>query len=560
MKKMIFCAFLFSFVQYNIEAQFRKNYELKIEFEDFDKFYSYHDFHGQIVRVNQKNTSQKETLHNIHKGDFPQNGRKFDIKLGKNEDLELKLILSRKKSNEKIQEYFETLSRIDIEENPVIRFKIKADEWKEDALSTKGFVTFLKSIVLSREQKALIDDAHYSKLSSLPLGTYVFIDKKNPNNIQRFRLKEFENIEIDSTIPTSSLVMAFKKIVKKETNGKVDVSFNQSGIFASIQSIIESSDFVELNMNLNNYYKKYIKNIGAIHFKYLTTDKDSIDDWFLDKINTINKENDKNRFELHFTTGYKLIDELKITYNSYKKFENENNIDLNIYNVVTANGGAKLTRFKSVQDTTIASDYLIDVETENLTTTFLNLAELYKLQADLQEKDQIASTRITYAEEKLKDMYSVFKESFNKFLKQYRDKGLPIEEDFNSINCKLDSICIEEVFSLSRDLRIYDADLLSSLYENYLYGKYENLNDPKFKAKTVSNSLNILKSRFLFIREIAFELIAIKGSLDLFKSQINGRSPLSFKDFLEDYIGSDEYKNSGNPIPEYIINSIIDPS
>ena len=275
MKRILFFVniLVLIFTANSVNAQFRGKHEIEIVYENFEKLYNKHDFYGEIYRYNQKNSSNKTLIQKINRGDFPQNGLKLDVNLSKNESVELKFYLSSKNKEDKIGTYHKTLTIEDIDQNNRISFELETSNWNKESYSTEEFMKFLASIIQTREQKAILDASLYSKLSSLPLGSYVFIDNENPQNIQKYQLTEYEVLEIDSTIPQSSLIMKYSKVVSKEKDGSVHASFSSNKIMANVESVIQSSDFVELSMNLDKFHREYIKNIAAVHFKYLTEDE-----------------------------------------------------------------------------------------------------------------------------------------------------------------------------------------------------------------------------------------------------------------------------------------------
>jgi hypothetical protein len=348
--------------------------------------------------------------------------------------------------------------------------------------------------------------------------------------------------------------MKYSKVVSKENDGSVHASFSSNKIMASVESVIKSSEFVELSMNLDKFHREYIKNIAAVHFNYLTEDELKLDDWFKDKIAIINSAKNKHRYELHFTTGYKLIDELKITYNSYKDFSNQTEVDLQVYEVVSAGGGIKLTKYKSVKDTLIARNYLVDVETENMTKTLYRLADFYKVKQESQNKSELLNSQLKYSESALNENIGLFKSTYNDFLDQYGNKNLPIEEDFATLNCSEN--CIEKIIPISKIMKGYDIDIVSLIYESYLGEKYSFLNDEEKKTRVIISSQNILKSKFYIIKDVASEVVATYAATSYIKSQLNNDNPLSFRAYMEEYINSEDYKNAGRPLSKLILDAL----
>lgn len=556
MKKcfLILVVLVYSLTVFEVNAQFRNKHEIKIEYSDFDKLYNKHDFYGEIYRYNKKDVSDKSLIHKVERGTFPKNGLILNVNLFKNESLELKFYLSRKGHDNKIDTYHETISTEDLELDQTVTFSFTTNEWNEKSYSTQEFMTFLASMIQTREQEAVMDVGLHSKLTSLPLGSFVFIDKENPNDIKKFVLPEFSTAEIDSSIPKSALLMKYSKVIHKEKNGSIHASFSRNKIMASIQSVVESSDFVELNMNLDKYHKRYVKNIGAIHLKYLTEDESKLDEWFKDKIETINSADDRTRYELHFTSGHKLIDELKITYNSYKNFSKQIDVDLELFDIVTANAGGKMIRYKSTKDTLVASNYLVDVETENLSNTLYRLANYYKLKEEVSNKVTLLRSQLEYSQTALKNNIKLFEANYNEFLNQYEGKNLPINEDFSTVNCS-DSNCVTKILMISILMKKYDIDIASYIYELFLKEKYDFLKEDERKTKLIINSQNILKYKFYLIKDIASEVVASYAAIKYINSQLNYDNPLSFSSYVKELVNSEDYR-SGTPLAKFILEAL----
>ncbi len=556
MKKLIYVipVFIIVFSSIKSSAQFRKKYEVIIDYHDFDKLYNKHDFYGDIFRYNQKNSTNKTRIQSVKKGEFPQNGIKLDVNLFRNESIELKFYLSRKGKDDKIDTYHQTITSEELELNGRIDFSLSSKDWNNKSYSTEEFMNYLASLIQTREQEVIMDASLHSKLTSLPLGTFIFIDKENLQNIQQYRIPEFNEIKIDSSIPQSALMMKYSKVVSKEMDGSIHASFSQNKIMASVKSVVESSDFVELSMNLDKFHRKYVENVGAVHFKYLTEDESKLNDWFKDKIEIINSADNKTRYELHFTTGYKLIDELKITYNSYKDLSNQTEVDLDIYEVVTAGGGAKFTKYKSVKDTLVASNYLVDVETENMTNTFYRLADFYKIKEGTHNKTKLLKSQLKYSENSIKNNIELFKSTYNDFLNQYSNKNLPIDEHFVKLDC-LDN-CVNKIIPISNIMKGYDIDIITLIYELYLNEKYKFLSEEEKRTRVIISSQNILKSKFYITKDIASEIVATYAAINYLNSQLNNDNPLSFKAYMEEYINSDDYKNSGRPLSKLLLGAL----
>ncbi len=554
-QRKTFCIFILVVITSNIcLAQPRRRYQVKIQLTDYLKFKSNHYFYGDLIRVNKINSTERTILHQIRQGDYPDNGLNLDVRLHNNENLELRFYLVSKNGNDRIETFHKIYSTIELESEDTIFFEIPTSEWESSSLTTKDFIKFIKSTIFSREQKALTNSSLYSELSSLPLGAYVFVDKTT-GNIEKLELQEFDTLSFNETIPKDQIFLKYNKIIRKEDNGSIDASFNKAGIFASISSIIQNSDFVEISMSLDSYYKKYIKNVGAIQTKYLTSDPTTLHPWFQDKIERINSSN--NIYELHFTTGYKLIDKLDLNYNSYKKFESENNIDLQLYEVVTAEAGAKFTRFRSTKDTTLIKDYLVDVETENLTESLYNLAGFYQQSESEESIKSNRQNKLKAAELRLEDEIKIFKPNYNNFLKIYQPQTIGGLISFLELNCDIND-CLAEAVGVFNDLQTDDfSGTITSEHQFFLLSKFSNISNKEIVDRAILLNSNLLKTKLDFLISVANEASAIQGTVILLKSQLESDSPISYTDFLKKYYKDNNLGRANGPVPGYFLPSEI---
>ena len=235
-------------------------------------------------------------------------------------------------------------------------------------------------------------------------------------------------------------------------------------------------------------------------------------------------------------------------------FSNQTDVDLQVHDIVSAGGGIKLTKYKSVKDTLVASNYLVDVETENMTNTLYRLADFYKVKKETHNKSKLLKSQLNYSKSTLNENISLFKSTYNDFLDQYRNKNLPVDEDFETLDCSEN--CTEKIIPISKIMKGYDIDIVSLIYEYYLGEKYSFLNDEEKKTRVIINSQNILKSKFYIIKDVASEVVATYAAISYINSQLNNDNPLSFKAYMEEYINSEDYKNAGRPLSKLILDAL----